>query len=36
MTEKYDPYENFIAERVDEILKQELDISSNRLTKREA
>jgi len=35
MTEKYDPYEYSIAEKVDGILKQELDISSKRLTKLE-
>lgn len=36
MTEKYDPYENSIAERVNGILKQEFDISNKRLTKQEA
>ena len=36
MTEKYDPYENSIAERVNGILKQEFDISDRRLTKVEA
>jgi len=29
MTEKYDPYENAIAERINGILKQEFDISKN-------
>jgi transposase InsO family protein len=29
MTEKYDPYENAIAERVNGILKQEFDIAKN-------
>jgi len=29
MTEKYDPYENAIAERINGILKQEFDISRN-------
>ena len=29
MTEKYDPYENAIAERVNGILKQEFDIARN-------
>ena len=29
MTEKYDPYENAIAERVNGILKQEFDIVRN-------
>ena len=36
MTEKYDSYENSIAERVNGILKQEFDISNRRLTKVEA
>ena len=36
MTEKYDPYENSIAERVNGILKQEFDIRDRRLTKVEA
>lgn len=36
MTEKYDPYENSIAERVNGILKQEFDISNRRLSKQEA
>jgi transposase InsO family protein len=36
MTEKYDPYENSIAERVNGILKQEFDISNPRLSKQEA
>ena len=36
MTEKYDPYENSIAERVNGILKQEFDISNSRLNKTEA
>ena len=35
MTEKYDPYENAIAERVNGILKQEFDISDKRLNKEE-
>ncbi|SDW53409.1 Integrase core domain-containing protein, partial [Aequorivita viscosa] len=29
MTEKYDPYENAIAERINGILKQEFDIAKN-------
>ena len=29
MTEKYDPYENAIAERINGILKQEFDIARN-------
>ena len=29
MTEKYDPYENAIAERINGILKQEFDVSKN-------
>ncbi|MEH6406031.1 MAG: integrase core domain-containing protein, partial [Leeuwenhoekiella sp.] len=29
MTQKYDPYENAIAERVNGILKQEFDITRN-------
>jgi transposase InsO family protein len=29
MTEKYDPYENAIAERINGILKQEFDIAGN-------
>lgn len=36
MTEKYDPYENSIAERVNGILKGEFGISDVRMTKREA
>jgi len=36
MTEKYDPYENSIAERVNGILKQEFGISDSRLSKDEA
>ena len=36
MTEKYDPYENSIAERVNGILKQEFGISDSRLSKNEA
>ena len=35
MTQQYDPYENSIAERINGILKQEFDISDNRLTKDE-
>ena len=35
MTQKYDPYENAIAERINGILKQEFDISDNRLDKDE-
>ena len=35
MTQKYDPYENAIAERVNGILKQEFDISNPRLQKAE-
>ena len=29
MTEKYDPYENAIAERINGVLKQEFDITAN-------
>lgn len=29
MTEKYDPYENAIAERINGILKQEFDVAKN-------
>ena len=29
MTEKYDPYENTIAERINSILKQEFNIARN-------
>ncbi len=29
MTEKYDPYENAIAERINGILKQEFNIAKN-------
>lgn len=36
MTEKYDPYENSIAERINGILKDEFEISSNRQSKKEA
>ena len=35
MTQKYDPYENAIAERVNGILKQEFDISNHKLHKDE-
>lgn len=35
MTQKYDPYENAIAERINGILKQEFDISSYRTTKQQ-
>lgn len=35
MTQKYDPYENAIAERINGILKQEFDISNHRLHKDE-
>lgn len=35
MTQKYDPYENSIAERINGILKQEFDISSYRTTKQQ-
>jgi len=35
MTQQYDPYENAIAERINGILKQEFDISNNRLHKDE-
>jgi len=36
MTQKYDPYENSIAERVNGILKQEFDIANNKISKHEA
>lgn len=36
MTQKYDPYENAIAERINGILKHEFDISNSRLHKDEA
>jgi len=36
MTQKYDPYENSIAERINGILKQEFDISNNKIPKHEA
>lgn len=36
MTTKYDPYENSIAERINGILKDEFEISSNRQSKKEA
>ena len=36
MTQKFDPYENVFAERINRILKQEFDISNNRLHKDEA
>ena len=35
MTQKYDPYENSIAERINGILKQEFDISNPRIHKDE-
>lgn len=35
MTQKYDPYENAIAERINGILKQEFDISNSRIYKNE-
>ena len=35
MTEQYDPYQNAVAERINGILKQEFDISDNRLNKEE-